>query len=90
MSRLAAEANYTVLIAPETGGVLAERTRALEQAGAGLLGSRSDAVALSGDKLKLAKHLADRGIKTPPSRRVVPAAGSSAKELQLSGRAEAN
>ena len=30
LQRLAAEADYTVLIAPETGGVLAERTRAID------------------------------------------------------------
>lgn len=72
---LAVEANYTVLIAPETGGVLADRTRALEEAGVALLGSGSEAVDLAGDKLKLAKHLAEWGIRTPPGCRVVPAEG---------------
>lgn len=72
---LAVEADYTVLIAPETGGVLAEQTRALEHAGVRHLGSRPEGVVLAGDKLALAEHLSGRGVKTPPGRRVVPAEG---------------
>jgi predicted ATP-grasp superfamily ATP-dependent carboligase len=63
------------LIAPETGGILAERTRAIENAGCRGLGSSAQAVELTGDKLQLGEHLARRGIVTPPCRRVVPRRG---------------
>ena len=36
---LATESDYTVLIAPETGGVLADRTRTIERLGTIGLGS---------------------------------------------------
>jgi predicted ATP-grasp superfamily ATP-dependent carboligase len=72
---LAVETDHNVLIAPETGGVLERRTRVLERAGVELLGSSSEAVSLTGDKLRLGRHLADRGIATPHCRRVIPADG---------------
>lgn len=72
---LAVEADYTILIAPETGGVLARRTRALERAGVTLLGSSSEAIELTGDKLRLAAHWTQRGIVTPECRIVRPAEG---------------
>jgi predicted ATP-grasp superfamily ATP-dependent carboligase len=73
--RLAAAADYTVLIAPETGGILAERTRALEQGGGRGLGSSVEAIELTADKHRLGRHLAALGIATPPGRRVVPRRG---------------
>jgi predicted ATP-grasp superfamily ATP-dependent carboligase len=72
---LAAGADYTVLVAPETGGILEARTRALTAAGARLLGSLPEGVALAGNKLKLAAHLAQRNLPTPPTQRVMPAEG---------------
>src|SRR5262249_8654959 len=60
--RLAREADYTVLIAPETTGILAGLTRDLEQAGARLLGSSPGAVELTGDKARLARWLESHGI----------------------------
>jgi predicted ATP-grasp superfamily ATP-dependent carboligase len=75
LRRLATEADYTVLIAPETDGILAERTRSIETAGVRALGSSPEAVTLAGDKLRLGCALADRGIATPPCREVVPRLG---------------
>jgi predicted ATP-grasp superfamily ATP-dependent carboligase len=75
LRRLAAVADYTVLIAPETGGILASRTRILEDAGGRGLGSSAEAVALTGDKLRLGAHLAQHGIATPSCREVVPRLG---------------
>jgi predicted ATP-grasp superfamily ATP-dependent carboligase len=74
-SRLATAHDYTVLIAPETGGVLADRSRIIERSGRPNLGSDSAAVALTGDKLRLGRHLAEHGVVTPPCRRVVPQRG---------------
>ncbi len=72
---LSRKADFTVLVAPETRGILARLTRELEQAGARGLGSSADAVDLTGDKAKLAERLHDLGIDTPPTRTIVPSEG---------------
>jgi tyramine---L-glutamate ligase len=74
-ARLAAEADYTVLIAPETGGVLRERARTIERVGGRSLGPTPEAIELTGDKLRLAGHLDRHSIATPVCRRVAPAEG---------------
>ena len=60
---LAIAADFTVLIAPETSGILAGLTRELEHAGARLLGSTADAVELAGDKARLAARLQELSIR---------------------------
>jgi predicted ATP-grasp superfamily ATP-dependent carboligase len=72
---LSRQADYTVLIAPETTGVLADLTRSLEQAGISTLGCSADSIELAGNKAHLAEWLETRGIPTPRSRTVVPAEG---------------
>ncbi len=72
---LAAGADWTALIAPETGGVLAGLARSIERAGGRSLGSGPGAIGLVGDKARLAAHLLRAGIPTPPTRVVVPALG---------------
>ena len=72
---LARAADFTVLIAPETSGILASLTRDLEQAGARLLGSTAEAVELAADKARLAARLQALAIATPPTRMIVPGAG---------------
>jgi predicted ATP-grasp superfamily ATP-dependent carboligase len=73
--RLAAEADYTVLIAPETDGILAGRARTIARVGGRSLGSTPEAIEAAADKLRLGRHLADRGIRTPACLRVSPKAG---------------
>lgn len=73
--RLAQRADFTVLIAPETTGILEGLTRRLHDAGVRLLGSSSGAVAMAGDKAELAGYLAARGIETPPCRSIRPGDG---------------
>jgi tyramine---L-glutamate ligase len=68
-------ADFTVLVAPETRGILAAMTRDLEAAGARMLGSCAAAVDLTGDKARLAAHLERLGIETPPYSVVVPTGG---------------
>jgi predicted ATP-grasp superfamily ATP-dependent carboligase len=75
LRRLAAVADYTVLIAPETGGTLADRSRTIASAGGRGLGSSPGAIALTGDKLRLGRHLAQRGIATPACQQVTPRLG---------------
>lgn len=75
LTELARAADYTVLIAPETTGILAGLTRELERAGARLLGSSPEAVELTGDKARLSRWFDDHGIATPWTRTIVPGEG---------------
>lgn len=63
----AAAADWTLVIAPESDGLLHERCRWVEEAGGKLLGPSAEAVRLVGDKLSLAAHLHARGVPTPPT-----------------------
>jgi predicted ATP-grasp superfamily ATP-dependent carboligase len=57
--------DWTLVIAPETGGILLDRCRVVEQVGGRLLGPSSAAVRLTGDKWETARHLSNHGIPTP-------------------------
>jgi len=63
---LARAADYTLVIAPEFDDILWTRCRWVEEAGGKLLGPSADAVKRTGDKLRLARHLMDHGVPTPP------------------------
>lgn len=63
--REAANSDWTVAIAPETGGELAEIARTIAMAGGRLLGSSEDGIRLASDKLALAEHWREQGIRTP-------------------------
>lgn len=75
--KLAAAADFTLVIAPECSDILSTRCAWVEEAGGELLGPMVEAVRLTGDKLALAQHLCRRGVPTPvcvsASRRVGPA-----------------
>jgi tyramine---L-glutamate ligase len=73
--RVARDADFTVLIAPETRGILEGLTIGMQRIGARWLGSSIDAVELTRNKAALAKWLAVRGIDTPPCREVNPSRG---------------
>ncbi len=62
---LAAAADWSLIIAPEFDGLLAERSRWVEQAGGRLLGSSPKAIDETADKLYLAQLWTSRGIPTP-------------------------
>jgi predicted ATP-grasp superfamily ATP-dependent carboligase len=72
LCELARAADFTVVIAPETSGILAGLTRELHQVGARTLGSPAEAVELAGDKLRLAARLMEMGIDTPPVQKIIP------------------
>jgi tyramine---L-glutamate ligase len=63
--RLAHQANYTLVIAPEFRDILATRCRWVLRAGGRLLGPDLSAILLTSDKLNLARHLLREGIQTP-------------------------
>jgi tyramine---L-glutamate ligase len=65
IDRLAAVADWTVVIAPEFQGHLATRCRAVERAGGKLLGPDSDFVALTSDKHATARRLAEWKVRVP-------------------------
>jgi predicted ATP-grasp superfamily ATP-dependent carboligase len=75
LRELCRKVDFTVLVAPETRGTLAELTRDLVAAGGQVLGPSAAAVALAADKARLAKQLERLGIDTPPSRTIVPGEG---------------
>jgi predicted ATP-grasp superfamily ATP-dependent carboligase len=68
-------ADFTVLVAPETSGILAELTRELCDAGVRVLGSSARAIDLTGDKARLTAQFERCGIDTPSSRTIVPSEG---------------
>ena len=74
--RLAAEADWTLVVAPEIDGVLTDRIWSVEEARGRLLGPTLAAAQLAGDKLRLAGSLCERGVPTPPAV-LWPAAPSS-------------
>lgn len=62
---LAATADATWIIAPETGGTLRDRVRSLIPAGGRRLNCSPEAIDLCADKLRLAAWLVERGVPTP-------------------------
>jgi hypothetical protein len=62
---LAARAEFSLIIAPEFDGILAERCRLVEQVGGRLLGPSSDAAGRTADKLALAELWRAHGVPTP-------------------------
>jgi predicted ATP-grasp superfamily ATP-dependent carboligase len=66
--RLAAEADHTLVVAPETELFLLDRTEAVERLGTGrLISCGSLAVRLAGNKYETARLLAQHGLPTPPT-----------------------
>jgi tyramine---L-glutamate ligase len=63
----AAEADYTVLIAPETDGILYKLTGIVVSVGGRSLGSSRRAIGMVGDKSRLAHHFVCNDIPSPPN-----------------------
>jgi hypothetical protein len=62
---LATRADWSFVIAPETGGELERLAREVIAVGGRLLGPTPDAIALTADKLRLAEHWGRCGVRTP-------------------------
>jgi predicted ATP-grasp superfamily ATP-dependent carboligase len=69
-ARLAAEADYTLVVAPETDGILADRSRTIEEVGGRSLGASPEAIRLAGDKWATYLRWLDHAVATPPTRRI--------------------
>ena len=63
--QLASEADYTLMIAPESGGALLSSCRRVEMSGGRLLGPGLPLVELCSDKQTTAMHLAAAGVPVP-------------------------
>lgn len=63
--RLAAAADWTLVIAPEINGELFAVARRVEHVGGRLLGPSPAFIAMASDKHRTAEHLRDRGIPAP-------------------------
>jgi len=72
---LARRADYTVLVAPETTGVLERLTVEIEEAGGRVLGSTPAAVAVTADKSALGRWFEQNAIPTPSSLVIDPRDG---------------
>ncbi len=66
-SKLAAEAEATFVIAPESDGILLARRRQVDDAGGRFLGHSADAIQLCSDKLAFCEHLARHELPTVPT-----------------------
>jgi predicted ATP-grasp superfamily ATP-dependent carboligase len=69
---LAGAADWSLVIAPEFEGILAERSRWVEEAGGRLLGSSPKAIQQTADKLLLSRLWAEQGVPTPSEERIYP------------------
>lgn len=65
LDRLATEADWTIVIAPEIGGALAERCRRVAAVGGRLLGPDQSLVELASDKHRTAEFLTRAGVPAP-------------------------
>jgi hypothetical protein len=104
--RCAADADWTVVIAPESDGVLLNRCRRVIAAGGRLLGPSPRIVELTADKQQTAEHLARRDVPAPRGRLLAagdrlpeefaypavlkPVAGAGSQGLRLVASAQAN
>jgi tyramine---L-glutamate ligase len=73
-AELAAQADWTIVIAPEFQGFLAERSRWVLRSGGRLLGSSPPLIELAADKQLTVEYLARAGIPTPAGWLVEPGA----------------
>lgn len=64
--RLCHESDAVFVIAPEFHGILEDRVRLASRA-ARVIGCRTDAISLCGDKMRLAEFLADHGVRSIPT-----------------------
>lgn len=72
LARLSRGVDYTLVIAPETGGILFDRARILDRVGARSLGCSPASIAGAGNKLVAYHRFLSCGVRTPPTRAVSP------------------
>jgi tyramine---L-glutamate ligase len=73
-AHLAAEAEGTILIAPESDLILAERAERVQEVNGTLLSASEELIVLCSDKQLTAEHLEEAGIAVPHGVRIFPGA----------------
>jgi predicted ATP-grasp superfamily ATP-dependent carboligase len=68
------QADFTLVLAPESDALLSTRSRWVEEEKGRLLGPASQAVEATADKLALAGHLREHGVRTPSTGSLDPLA----------------
>lgn len=71
-ARLASECDWTLVIAPESDGMLLERCQWVNEGGGRLLSPSAELIALASDKCFAAEHLHRQGVATPRGIRLLP------------------
>ena len=66
--QLSADADHTLLIAPEFEGILLNLATRVREEGGTLLGPSPAAIRLTSDKLRLGRYWEDHGVRTPATR----------------------
>lgn len=72
LTRLAAAADWTLLVAPESDGILCDRALCVLQSGGRLLSPGPEVVRLASEKQRTAEHFAQGGIRVPKGRVIHP------------------
>lgn len=72
VDRLVADADYTLLIAPEFDGILFDRARRVDRQGGRSLGADARSIAETGNKLVAYRRLSARGVPTVPTQVAPP------------------
>ena len=90
LAELAAQADWTVLIAPEFSDFLYSRARSVVMAGGRLLGPGPELIELAADKQRTAEHLAAAGVPVARGRLLARGRRSAQRRFCLSGRAQAD
>ena len=70
--RAARQADWTVIVAPETDGILLERVSAVHAAGARVLNASTAFIAIAADKQATVNALASAGVPVPAGRSLAP------------------
>ena len=73
-NRLSAVADWTLLVAPEIGGVLLDRSRQVDSSGGRLLGPSLHFIELASDKHRTAEFLREAGLPAPDGISLPPGA----------------
>ena len=68
LAAAARAADWTIIVAPESDGILLDRARVVRQAGGRLLAPADHVIELAADKQATIDRLAGRGIPVPPGR----------------------
>ena len=72
LAAAAREADWTIVVAPESDGILLDRVRVVREAGGRLLAPADRVIRLAADKQATIDRLASRGIPVPPGRSLRP------------------